>query len=113
MFNFRTSLALSETTLPQCITVVVTVSLQAPKVATTKSYRPPMRPATSRVLALLPPLSPLTSTCVVAVASGNGYWPCISFTKYFLKGIRKRIPRIPPSSEERNIWTKFTSRPRI
>jgi len=78
-----------------------------------KSYSPPTRPLRRSVFALLPPASPLTSTSVVAVASGKGYFPCISFTKYLLKGMRKRIPRTPPSSEDRNIFQKFTSIPNI
>ena len=89
------------------------VSAHAPKVATTKSYSPPIRPASTRVFALLPPLSPLTSTCVVAVASGNGYLPCISCTKYLRNGMRKSMPSAPPSRELRNICQKLTSRLRI
>ena len=65
------------------------------------------------VLALEPPLSPLTSTWVVAVASGKGYFPCISFTKYLRNGMRKRIPSTPPRSELRAICQKFTSTPRM
>ena len=98
---------------PNETTVVVNVSPQAPKVAMTKSYNPPTNPLSTNVLALFPPPSPLTSTWVVAVASGNGYFPCISFTKYFLNGIRKRIPSTPPSREERNICMKLTSTPRM
>ena len=67
-----------------------------------------MSPLTRRVLAPFPPLSPLTSTCVVAVASGNGYFPCCSFTKYFLNGMRKSMPRIPPRSDEKNTFVKLT-----
>ena len=89
------------------------VSAHVPKVATQKSYNPPMRPAAISVFADEPPLSPLTRTCVVAVASGNGYFPCISFTKYFRNGMRNRMPSTPPSSELRNICQKLTSTPRI
>ena len=110
---FRTTLALSATAWPQPITVVDRVSAQVPKVATRKSYRPPMRPAQTSVFAEEPPLSPLTRTCVVAVASGNGYLPCISFTKYLRKGIRNRMPSTPPSRELRNICQKLTSTPRM
>ena len=108
VFSLSTIFALSASTAPQWVTVVETVSPQSPKVETMKSYAPPMRPLMSRVLAPLPPPSPLTSTCVVAVASGNGYFPCISFTKYFLNGIRKRIPSMPPSSDEKNTLVKLT-----
>ena len=45
---------------------------------------------------------------VVAVASGNGYLPCMSETKYLRNGIRKRIPRKPPSSDDIKIWKKLT-----
>ena len=69
-----------------------------------KSYNPPTIPASNRGFAWLPPLAPLTSTCVVAVASGNGYLPCISLTKYFLKGIKNRMPMIPPNSEAIKIF---------
>ena len=113
VFILRTSLALSARVTPQPITVVESVSAQVPKVATAKSYRPPIRPADMSVLALAPPPSPLMSTCVVAVASGKGYFPCISFTKYFRKGMRKRMPSTPPSRELRTICQKFTSTPRM
>ena len=73
-----------------------------------KSYRPPMRPAMSSGLACEPPLAPLTSTCVVAVASGKGYLPCMSFTKYLRKGIMNRMPRMPPSSDDMNTLTNET-----
>ena len=99
VFSFTTSFALSAMAAPKDTTREVRVSLQRPTVATMKSYKPPMRPATTSVFALEPPLSPLTRTCVVAVASGNGYFPCISFTKYLRKGMRKRIPSTPPRSE--------------
>ncbi len=108
VFSLSTTLALSATAAPQVVTVVDIVSAQSPKVETTKSYIPPMIPLTRSVLAPLPPASPLTSTCVVAVASGKGYLPCISFTKYFLNGIRKSIPSTPPSSDEKNTFVKFT-----
>ena len=113
VLSLRTTFALSATTCPQCITVVEMVSPQTPKVATMKSYRPPMMPLISSVLAPLPPASPLTSTWVVAVASGNGYLPCISLTKYFLNGIRNRMPSTPPSREENTICQKLMSRPRM
>ena len=65
-----------------------------------------------RVLACEPLLdfepSPLTSTCVVAVASGKGYLPCMSFTKYLRKGMKKSMPSMPPNSELRNISMKLT-----
>ena len=70
-------------------------------------------PAATSVFALEPPPSPLTRTWVVAVASGKGYFPCISFTKYFRNGIRNRMPSTPPSSELSTIWKKFTSMPRM
>ena len=65
---------------------------------------PPTSPAMSSGLAWSPPLAPETSTCVVAVASGKGYLPCMSLTKYLRKGIRKRMPSTPPSAEARNIF---------
>ena len=99
---FSTSFVFSAMVSPMGSTRVVNTSLHQPKVATMKSYRPPMRPAMSRGIACLPPLAPLTSTCVVAVASGKGYLPCMSFTKYLRKGIRNSMPRIPPSSDAKN-----------
>ena len=44
------------------------------------------------------------SGAVVAVASGNGYLPCISLTKYLRKGIRNRIPNTPPRAEAMKIF---------
>ena len=108
VFTLRRTFALSAIAAPHGRIFVVRVSPQSPNVDTMKSYRPPMSPLIRRVFAPLPPPSPLTSTWVVAVASGNGYFPCCSFTKYFLKGIRKRIPRIPPRSDEKNTFVKFT-----
>ena len=113
VLSFSITLALSARAWPKPTTVVVMVSPQAPKVAMIKSYRPPTRPAVSRVLAPAPPPSPLTSTCVVAVASGKGYLPCISLTKYFRNGMRNRMPSTPPSRDDRNICQKFTSTPNI
>ena len=66
-------------------------------------------PAMSSGLAWLPPLAPLTSTWVVAVASGKGYLPCMSLTKYLRKGMRKRMPKIPPNSELMNTLVKDTA----
>ena len=67
-----------------------------------------MSPLASKVFAPFPPLSPLTRTWVVAVASGNGYFPCISLTKYFLNGIRNKMPSTPPSRLEKKTFPKFT-----
>ena len=103
VFTFSTSLARSARSAPHPIMRVVTFSFHQPKVATKKSYKPPTIPAMSSGLACEPPFSPLTSTCVVAVASGKGYLPCMSLTKYLRNGIMNRIPRIPPSSELRKI----------
>ena len=61
-----------------------------------------MMPASSSGLACGPPFSPLTSTCVVAVASGKGYLPCMSFTKYLRNGMRNSMPSIPPRSDAKN-----------
>ena len=108
VLSLNTSLAFSAMASPNGSMRVVMVSLQIPKVETMKSYKPPTSPLIRSVLAPFPPLSPLTSTCVVAVASGNGYFPCISFTKYFLKGIRNRMPRIPPKSDEKKTFVKST-----
>ena len=102
VFTLNTSLALSAAITPQSITRVVKFSFHQPTVATMKSYNPPTRPATSNGLACEPPFSPLTRTCVVAVASGKGYLPCMSLTKYLRNGIINRIPSIPPNSEEKN-----------
>ena len=62
---------------------------------------PPLVPLAG--LAWSPPLAPDTSTCVVAVASGKGYLPCMSLTKYLRKGMRNRIPRMPPRAEAKNM----------
>ena len=40
----------------------------------------------------------------VAVASGKGYFPCISLTKYLRNGISSTMPSSPPKSDERNTW---------
>ena len=60
----------------------------------------------SNGFAWLPAFSPLISTCVVAVASGKGYLPCMSFTKYLRKGMRNRMPSAPPRAEAMNTCTK-------
>ena len=83
---------------------VVTFSFHQPKVATMKSYSPPTIPASSSGLAWSPPLAPETSTCVVAVASGKGYLPCISLTKYLRNGMRNKMPMMPPRSDEMKIF---------
>ena len=111
VLSFTRIFALSAMAAPNSNTLEVRVSLQRPMLATMKSYKPPMSPLRTRILAPLPPPSPLTRTWVVAVASGNGYLPCISLTKYLRKGIRKRIPSTPPSREDSTIWAKFMSRP--
>ncbi len=71
-----------------------------------------MSEAITSVLACEPPaalaLWPLASTWVVAVASGKGYLPCMSFTKYLRKGMKNSMPSTPPRSELRNIWKKLT-----
>ena len=101
---FSVSMALNS------VTRLVKFSVHAPNDATAKSYNPPIRPATSSGIVWLPLFSPDSSTCVEAVASGNGYLPCISFTKYLRKGMRNRIPSTPPKSEARNTCMKFTVR---
>ena len=93
---------------PQAVIRVERLSVHRPKVDTTKSYNPPIPAAKISGLAWLPPCSPDTSTCVVAVASGKGYSPCFSCTKNLRNGIRNRIPRHPPSRLERNTCMKFT-----
>ena len=69
-----------------------------------KSYKPPTNPAISNGFAWSPPFAPLTKTCVVAVASGNGYLPCMSETKYLRNGIRNKMPMIPPNSDAMKIF---------
>ena len=73
-----------------------------------KSYKPPINPAKIKGFAWLPPFSPETSTCVVAVASGKGYLPCISDTKYLRNGINSKIPMIPPNKELMKTSKKLT-----
>ena len=46
---------------------------------------------------------------VVAVASGKGNLPCCSFTKYLRKGMRNRMPKMPPSKEAMNTCQKLIS----
>ncbi len=72
-----------------------------------------MSPLTTRTAACLPPFSPAIRISVVAVASGNGSFPCMSFTKYFRNGIRNRIPRKPPNDEARKTWKKLAGRSRM
>ena len=87
---------------------VGSTSFHQPKVESRKSYRPPTIPAMSRGRAWSPPFWPLTSTWVVAVASGNGNLPCMSLTKYLRKGMKNKIPKQPPSNELRKTSRKFT-----
>ena len=104
----KTSLALSAMLLPISQQREVKFSFHAPKAATAKSNKPPTSPATNKGLACEPLRSPEIRTCVEAVASGNGYLPCISFTKYLRKGIKNKIPNIPPNTEDRKTCKKFT-----
>jgi hypothetical protein len=50
-------------------------------VVTKKSYTPATRVAWRSSFACDPPFSPVTRISVIAVASGNGYAPCVSRTK--------------------------------
>ena len=108
VLTFITTLNLSATISPIPTMRVLMDSLHQPKVATMKSYTPPIIPAKISGLAWLPPFSPDTSTWVVAVASGKGYLPCISDTKYLRKGMSNRIPNTPPNNELINTSKKFT-----
>ena len=108
VFILNTVLALSAISAPRGITLVDNTSLHHPKVDRTKSYSPPTIPAKMSGRAWLPPFSPEMSTCVVAVASGKGYFPCICDTKYLRKGIRSSMPSMPPSRELKNTSRKFT-----
>ena len=108
VLHLNTSLAFSATVSPHRMALLVKFSFHSPKVATAKSYRPPSSPAISKGLACEPPCSPLTRTCVLAVASGKGYFPCMSLTKYLRKGMRNRMPRMPPSRLARKTSMKLT-----
>ena len=113
VFSPKTTLNLSAATAPHSQMRVETDSVHSPNVPTTKSYNPPTSPATASSLACEPPFSPETRTSVVAVASGKGYLPCISLTKYLRKGISRTMPSRPPNSDERNTCQKAASRPRM
>ena len=56
-------------------------------------------------LACDPPFSPVTSTSVIAVASGKGNCPCISRTKYRRSGMRKSTPMQPPARQMSTVCT--------
>ena len=88
----KTSLHFSAKVAPHVVICVDNCSVHKPKVDTTKSYNPPIPAAQMRGLAEEVAEVELLSasfssfsleirTCVVAVASGNGYSPCFSFTK--------------------------------
>ena len=51
-----------------------------------KSYKPPINPANIKGFAWLPPFSPETSTCVVAVASGEGILAVHLLDEVFAEG---------------------------
>ncbi len=102
----KTILALSASARPTPKMRVVKTSLKAPTECTMKSKRPPMTMLLTRILAWAPPFSPATRTWVVAVASGNGKWPCISLTKYLRNGIRNRTPSVPPRKETMKILNR-------
>ena len=104
----NTNFALSAMVVPNSQQREVKFSFQAPKAATAKSNKPPTIPATKRGFACEPLRSPEISTCVEAVASGKGYLPCMSFTKYLRNGIKNRMPKIPPNSDERKTCKKLT-----
>ena len=108
VFTLNTNFAFSASISPALQTRVVKFSFHHPNVATMKSYNPPIIPAINNGLAWLPPFSPEINTCVVAVASGKGYFPCMSLTKYLRKGIRNRIPNTPPNKELMNTCMKVT-----
>ena len=103
VFTLNTSFVFSASISPQPMIRVEMVSVHQPKVLIKKSYNPPTNPLTANNFAWFPFFSPETSTSVVAVASGKGYFPCISFTKYLRKGISIRIPNNPPSKEDKKI----------
>lgn len=105
--NLNTILNFSASVAPKGMIRVVITSLHSRKEEKQKSNRPPMSPLVISSFALFPPFSPVINISVVAVASGKGSFPCISFTKYLRKGIRKRIPRQPPNSDEKKICQKL------
>ncbi len=65
-------------------------------------------PAKSKGFACPDSLWPDMSTCVEAVASGKGYLPCISLTKYLRKGIMNNSPKKPPNALDRKTFMKST-----
>ena len=104
----NTNFAFSASVSPHAKALVVNVSAQVPNVAMTKSYNPPIIPAKSNGFTCPPSPSPEMSTCVLAVASGKGYLPCISLTKNLRKGIINNIPSTPPSKDAMNTFIKST-----
>ena len=61
----------------------------------------------------MPFFCPEIRICVVAVASGKGYFPCISETKYLRNGIKNNIPKqteepFVPSTEFQPIHSSTT-----
>ena len=108
VLTLNTSFSFSAIVSPHAYALVVKVSVHVPNAAMMKSYSPPTIPANSRGLAPLLSPSPEISTCVLAVASGKGYLPCISLTKNLRKGMRNNMPNIPPSNDARNTFIKST-----
>jgi hypothetical protein len=92
---------------------VVKTSAKACRWRIRKSKIPPIRAAATRTFACFPPASPATRTSVVAVASGKGNSPCISFTKWRRSGTRKTMPSAPPRSDTRKSLKRSTGRPRM
>ena len=79
--NRTTTLAFSARALMMGVNWKSRYSFQGWKVVTRKSYTPAMAVASKSSRACEPPFSPVTSTSVMAVASGYGRTPCMSRTK--------------------------------
>ncbi len=79
--SLKTSFAFSASSVRTGSDRDVKTSANASRWMMRKSKIPPTAAAAARTFACWPPASPATSTSVVAVASGKGNSPCISFTK--------------------------------
>ena len=102
IFSFATSLNLSESISPNENIRVVMTSDHVPNALKIKSNKPPIKPEVITLLPGLPLFSRNKNFCCRS-CFGKRKFPVISFTKYFLKGIRNKMPRNPPSNDARNI----------
>ena len=87
------------------------ISRQRPKVRTQRSKKNATDALQMRIFAWAPAPSPVTRISVVAIASGNGSFPCSLTMRNWRSGMRKKTPRQPPKNAVMKICQNDTLRP--